>query len=66
MSTATLIGTITEDPIHANWLARTAARIAKSLRHRSDMKRLEAMDDRLLADMGLSRGAIEYAVDRGC
>jgi|RhiMetdeSRZDD1v2_1073273.scaffolds.fasta_scaffold00066_72 uncharacterized protein YjiS (DUF1127 family) len=46
----------------AKWLM---GRIASERRIRRGIRELSALDDRLLADIGLSRGNIEYSARRG-
>jgi uncharacterized protein YjiS (DUF1127 family) len=41
------------------------AAIAAELRTRGDMRQIEAMDDRMLKDIGLGRCEIEYRVRYG-
>ena len=43
-------------------LARAAAAVARWHRLRRDARRLMALDDRMLRDVGLSRGEVERAV----
>lgn len=45
-------------------LGRLARRIAQAFADRQAAVRLHALDDRLLADMGLTRGGIDDAVRR--
>ena len=46
-------------------LAWLSAAIAAELRIRGDMRRLAAMNDRMLKDFGLGRCEIEYRVRHG-
>jgi uncharacterized protein YjiS (DUF1127 family) len=46
-------------------LAHAAAAVARWRRLRRDARRLMALDDRMLRDVGLSRGKIEHAVWHG-
>jgi uncharacterized protein YjiS (DUF1127 family) len=46
-------------------LAHAAAAVARWHRLRHDTRRLMALDDRLLRDVGLSRGEVERAVRGG-
>jgi uncharacterized protein YjiS (DUF1127 family) len=39
--------------------------IARRLHHRKAMRSLSEMDDRMLADLGISRGEIASVVDHG-
>jgi uncharacterized protein YjiS (DUF1127 family) len=48
-----------------HWLALIAKRLAEAGRIRKDVRRLSAMDDRLLSDIGISRSEIEHAVHAG-
>jgi uncharacterized protein YjiS (DUF1127 family) len=41
-----------------------AARLKLYLRVRSDLRRLKALDDRMLADIGLSRSDVDMSVVR--
>ena len=46
-------------------LARALARLRHEWRMRRDIDHLLALDDRMLADIGLSRSMIEYAARHG-
>jgi uncharacterized protein YjiS (DUF1127 family) len=46
-------------------LARTAARLLKEWRYRSDIHKLHALSDHQLSDIGLTRSRIEDAVRGG-
>jgi uncharacterized protein YjiS (DUF1127 family) len=46
-------------------LAQAAAAVARWHRLRRDTRRLMALDDRMLRDVGLSRGEVERAVRGG-
>jgi uncharacterized protein YjiS (DUF1127 family) len=50
-------------------LAKTCIKLAKRLAHerllRSDLRALQKLDDRTLADIGVSRGALEYLLRKG-
>jgi uncharacterized protein YjiS (DUF1127 family) len=49
----------------AQSLARFGRAVAAAWRRRSAIRRLEALDHRMLADIGLRRGEIEFAVRGG-
>jgi uncharacterized protein YjiS (DUF1127 family) len=49
----------------AQTCARFAKRIATERRLRGEMRALQKLDDRTLADIGVSRGAIEYLLRKG-
>jgi len=42
---------------------RSLKRVAKLMRHRQEFRRLAAFDDRMLKDIGLSRGDLQTAYD---
>jgi len=46
-------------------LARWAKALAQEIRVRRDLRHLEALDDCMLTDIGLSRGGLEEAVRSG-
>lgn len=46
-------------------VAAPAAALVAAHRRRRDLRRLRALPDRLLADMGLTRDEVEQAVARG-
>jgi uncharacterized protein YjiS (DUF1127 family) len=50
--------------IHAAtaFVAQFALRLAKAFRHRRDLEALASFDDRLLADIGLTRGDLRFAL----
>jgi uncharacterized protein YjiS (DUF1127 family) len=52
---------ILADAAHAAW--RAAARILRTLRHRSQVRELLEFDDRMLADIGISRHDLYRALD---
>lgn len=49
------------DALHAVW--RAAARILRTLRHRRQVRELLEFDDRMLADLGISRHDLYRALD---
>ena len=42
---------------------RSLVRFAKALKHRREIKNLEEFDDRMLKDIGLTRGDVSSALD---
>ena len=46
-------------------VGRLAAAVAREIRARHDLARLQSLDDTMLHDIGLSRGEIEHAVRHG-
>jgi uncharacterized protein YjiS (DUF1127 family) len=52
-------------PTILDLVGRFAAAVAREVRARHDLVRLQSLDDAMLHDIGLSRGEIEHAVRHG-
>ena len=48
-----------------SWWERLARRVANEYRVRRAMREMRALDDRMVHDIGLGRGGIEYVVRFG-
>lgn len=48
--------------IFVQWISRTGRELVRNLRHRHEIKALTELDDRMLKDIGLTRGDVQGAL----
>jgi uncharacterized protein YjiS (DUF1127 family) len=59
------LGAVSWRDLLVNSIRRRFGRLESELRLRRDLDDLMSLDDRILADIGLSRGEIDYVVRHG-